>query len=109
MGDEADRIIDEGMSPDDLDPMYDPDAHREHTLVGWFKETFEARTPPKRIDEILPDSRISWHEISAQMKELGFGLAVVDARFRWDEIFQEHKLRAWCNKLLKNSRDSRRL
>lgn len=109
MGDEADRNIEEGMTPDDLDPMYDPDAHREHTLVGWFKEKFAERTPPKDVGEVLPEYRVSWTEISAQMKELGFGLEVVGARMRWNAILHDHKIIAWCNKLLKNSGDSRRL
>lgn len=109
MADEADRHIEEGLVPDDLDPMYDPDEHREHSLVGWFKETFEERTPPKDVGEVLPSYRVSWTEIFAEMKDLGFGLEVLDARMCWNTIMIDHKIIEWCNKLLEKSGDSRRL
>lgn len=72
----------------------------DEELISWFKDTFAARTPPRRVDEALPSSRIGWYEVKGKMDRLGYTLSITDARIHWLELFNKH-LRAWVNELLK--------
>lgn len=73
--------------------------NREKQWVAWFKELFAARTPAKNILDAHPSYRVTWTEIAAKARELGYTDAV-NTRLEWADIFRRYGLRAWCQKTI---------
>jgi hypothetical protein len=81
----------------------------EDQLVEWFKKKFASRTPPKSVLDALPEYRVPWSEILQKMQDLGYTGNAVDLRQEWFRIHEAHKLRPYCNRLLKTAGETQRV
>jgi len=71
----------------------------ELKLVEWFRQKYAQRTPPREVQDILTDGRVTWTEIRMKAIELHIN-ADVDFRLRWQMLFEVH-LRSYINALLR--------